>query len=167
MAQAPKTKPAAKAKATPAKKPAAKISAVKKSATASKAVPKKVAVVGTPQSKVKEEASDMKSRASEAARSAAERGKARAAEGMGSIGKIIRDSAASIDDSVGTQYGDYARKAADAVEGFAGKVDEKEVDDLVDGVRDFVRKSPAVAIGAAAAVGFVLVRLLRSGRDET
>lgn len=162
MAQAPKAKPAAKAKAAPAKKTSAK-----KPASAAKAVAKKLPAIGKPQASVKEEANDMKSRASEAARSAAERGKERAAEGMGSIGKIIRDSAAAIDQSVGPQYGDYARKAADAVEGFAGKVDEKEVDDIVDGVRDFVRKSPAVAIGAAAAVGFVLVRLLRSGRDET
>jgi ElaB/YqjD/DUF883 family membrane-anchored ribosome-binding protein len=35
---------------------------------------------------------------------------------------------------------------------------------MVEDTRQFVRKSPAVAIGAAAAIGFVLARLVRSGR---
>ena len=79
---------------------------------------------------------------------------------------LIRDSAGTIDESVGKQYGDYARSAADAVEDFAGKVDAKQVDDIVDDARNFVRKSPAIAIGAAAAVGFLISRLVRSGRDD-
>ncbi len=171
MAQAPKKKPAAKAKSTAkkktaAKKPAAKKTAARKSASTKKAVAKKAPQRGKTQSKVKSEVNDIKSRAGDAARSAAERGKDRAAEAMESISKMIRDSADSVDESVGQQYGDYARKAADAVEGFADKVDEREIDDMVEGAREFVRKSPAVAIGAAAAVGFVLVRLLRSGNDQ-
>ena len=55
--------------------------------------------------------------------------------------------------------------AADAVDGFAGQVDAKDVDDIVEDARQFVRKSPAVAIGAAAAIGFILARIVRSGRD--
>ena len=38
-------------------------------------------------------------------------------------------------------------------------------DDIVEDTRNFVRKSPALAIGAAAAVGFLLTRLIRAGRD--
>ena len=84
----------------------------------------------------------------------------------GPIGKLIRDSAATIDENVGKQYGDYARGAADAVDGFATKLDAKDVDALAEDARQFVRKSPAVAIGAAAAVGFVLARLFRSGGKD-
>jgi ElaB/YqjD/DUF883 family membrane-anchored ribosome-binding protein len=99
-------------------------------------------------------------------RAAATKGKDRATEAVGSISKLIRDSAGTIDDNVGKQYGDYARSAADMVEGFAGKMDAKDVDALAEDARQFVRKSPAVAIGAAAAIGFVLARLVRSGGKD-
>jgi ElaB/YqjD/DUF883 family membrane-anchored ribosome-binding protein len=114
---------------------------------------------------MKDEFSNFKSQAGEKARDAANRSKDRAAEALGGIGKIIRESADTIDEKVGAQYGDYARSAADAVDGFADKVDGKAVDDIVEEARQFVRKSPAVAIGAAAAIGFVLARIVRSGRD--
>ena len=42
----------------------------------------------------------------------------------------------------------------------------KSVDDLLDSARELVRKSPGVAIGAAAAVGFVVARLLTAGLDQ-
>lgn len=121
---------------------------------------------GTAQDRVKEGMNNFKEQATGQARSAAERGKDKATEAVGGIGKMIRDSAAAIDENVGKQYGDYARSAADAVEGFAEKVDAKNVDDIVDDARNFVRKSPAIAIGAAAAVGFLISRLVRSGRDD-
>ena len=43
------------------------------------------------------------------------------------------------------------------------KLDEKDVDVIAEDARQFVRKSPALAIGAAAAVGFVLARLVPFG----
>jgi ElaB/YqjD/DUF883 family membrane-anchored ribosome-binding protein len=110
---------------------------------------------------------NFKAKATDGARAAAEKGKDRATEAVGSIGKLIRDSAATIDANVGKQYGDYARSAADAVDGFAGKMDAKDVDAIAEDARQFVRKSPAVAIGAAAAIGFVLARLVRSGGKDS
>lgn len=149
-----------------AKKPAAKTAPKKPAAkTVAKAAPAKGKAQNTTANKVKSDMNDFKAKATDSARAAAEKGKDRAAEAVGSIGKLIRDSAATIDEKVGTQYGDYARSAADAVDGFAGKVDAKDVDDIVTDTREFIRKSPAVAIGAAAAIGFVLARLVRSGRD--
>ncbi len=47
-------------------------------------------------------------------------------------------------------------RVADALKG-------KDVDDLVEDTRKFIREKPAVAIGAAAAVGFVLMRLMKAG----
>ena len=116
--------------------------------------------------KVKADMSNFKTQAADSARAAAKKGKARATEAVGSIGKLIRDSAATIDDNVGKEYGNYARSAADAVEGFASKLDAKDVDAIAEDARQFVRKSPAVAIGAAAAIGFVLARLVRSGGKD-
>jgi ElaB/YqjD/DUF883 family membrane-anchored ribosome-binding protein len=157
-------KPATKKPAAAAKKPAAKKATAPKNGIAKvKADPGKTQTTGS--KNMKDEFNSFKDQAGEKARDAANRGKERAAEAMGGIGKIIRDSAETIDDKVGKEYGDYARSAADAVDGFADKVDAKDVDALVEDARQFIRKSPAVAIGAAAAVGFILARVIRSGRD--
>ncbi len=166
-AAAPKA--AAKPKATPKKAATVKPAPVNTDGP----TPQAVAVAEPPKgktedvkAKVKADMSDFKAKATDGARAAAEKGKDRATEAVGSIGKLIRDSAATIDENVGKQYGDYARSAAEMVEGFAGKMDAKDVDALAEDARQFVRKSPAVAIGAAAAIGFVLARLVRSGGKD-
>jgi len=117
-------------------------------------------------SKVGETASDVRSQAADAAKTAASKGKSRATETIGGISSAIRDSAGNIDQSVGEGYGDYARTAADKVDSWAEMLDGKEVEELMDDAREFVRQRPAVAIGAAAVAGFALMRLLRSGRDS-
>src|SRR3546814_20382525 len=74
---------------------------------------------------------------------------------------MIDDNANTVDEKLGNQYGDYARYAAEAIAGAATALDNKDIDDLVNEARAFVRKSPAVAIGAAAIAGFVLMRLVK------
>jgi ElaB/YqjD/DUF883 family membrane-anchored ribosome-binding protein len=151
------------------KKTAAKKPAATKAATPKNSVARAVADPGKTQAagskSVKDEFSAFKSQAGNKARDAANRGKERAAEAMDGIGKIIRESADAIDEKVGKQYGDYARSAADTVDGLADKVNAQDIDALLEDARQFIRKSPAVAIGAAAAVGFILARVIRSGRD--
>ena len=160
------TKPTATKKAAPkaaARKPAAK------TAKAKTAAPKALTQAQPAKGKadnVKSSMHDFKAQATDSVRAAATKSKDRATEAVGSISKLIRDSAGTIDANVGKQYGDYARSAADMVEGFADKMDAKDVDALAEDARQFVRKSPAIAIGAAAAIGFVLARLVRSGDKD-
>jgi ElaB/YqjD/DUF883 family membrane-anchored ribosome-binding protein len=157
-------KPAAAAK-KPAAKPktaAAKPKAAAAKTTVAKAKPNPGKAEST---SVKTEFANMKDKAADRAREAADKGKDKASEALGGFGQILRDSAEQIDEKVGAQYGDYARKAADAVDDFATKMDAKQVDDILEDTRQFIRKSPGVAIGAAAAIGFVLARLVRSGRN--
>lgn len=163
MAETAKAKAAPKSKTVPKKPAAAKPKAAHKAI--SKATPAKGKAEDM-KSKVKSDMNNFKAKATDSARAAAEKGKDRATEAVSSISKLIRDSAATIDENVGKQYGDYARSAADSVDGFASKMEAKDVDAIVGEAREFVRKSPAVAIGAAAAIGFVLARLVRSGRDD-
>src|SRR3546814_15040292 len=78
----------------------------------------------------------------------------------------MRDAATTVDERLGENYGKYARKTADAIENAAGSLRERDFSDMADDTREFVRKSPVMAVGAAAAFGFVLASLLRSGRDR-
>lgn len=113
-----------------------------------------------------EEVGRLYGQASEKAMDVARSGKTRAAEGLESLAKIIDDSAITVDDKLGAQYGDFARSAAQTVTNLAGQLEEKDIEELVAATRDFVRKSPAVAIGSAAVVGFMLARLLRGSGDK-
>jgi len=115
---------------------------------------------------VKEEASKLTGQAGDRIRSFADDGKSRATGFLDELAKSIDDAAGTIDDKVGAQFGGYARNASGAVSNFAETLRTKEVDDLLEDARAFVRKSPGIAIGAAAAVGFVLARVLRSSIDE-
>lgn len=115
---------------------------------------------------LKGEAANLKDQASTKARDAATAGKGKAAEAVGSLAKLLQDSAPTVDEKLGKQYGDYARSAATSVSGFASNLDQKDIDELAENARDFVRKSPAVAVGAAAVVGFVLARMLKGGSKD-
>lgn len=117
-------------------------------------------------SSLKDEAGSLKAQAADKARSAADSGKAKAAGALGEVGKFLEDSAARIDEQFGPTYGDYARKAARTVEGFASGLDNKAVDDLVADARGFVKNNPVIAIGAAAAIGFILTRVVKAGLDD-
>lgn len=114
--------------------------------------------------KLREQADALKEQASRTARSAAVTGKAKAGSAMQGLSRMIEDSAGGIDERLGNQYGDYARYAAEAIASAAATLDRKDIDELVNDARDFVRKSPALAIGTAAIVGFVLMRLAKSAR---
>ena len=99
-------------------------------------------------------------------RTFAEDGKSRATDVLEELSRVVADTADSIDERLGNNYGEYARKAADSVSGLAENLRSKDVDELYDNVRSAVRKSPGVAIGIAAVVGFTLVRLIKAGLPE-
>lgn len=113
--------------------------------------------------KVKESVGSVATEAMGAAKKAATEGKDKATEALSGVAKVVNDAAQVVEDKVGATYGNYARRAADGVSGFADNLQNKDIDDLIADARDFVRKNPAVAIGAAAAVGFVLTRLIKVG----
>lgn len=114
----------------------------------------------------KDQATAFVGKAGEKAREYASTGKDKATDSLFSISDFVDDVAKSVDTRLGKQYGDYARRAASAVSGVADSLKGKEIDDLVADTRRFVREKPAVAIGAAAAIGFVLTRLFRSGGSD-
>ncbi|MBV9931422.1 MAG: hypothetical protein JO013_10825 [Alphaproteobacteria bacterium] len=107
----------------------------------------------------------LRGQAGDRVREFADGGKTRASDALEELSRIVADTADSIDERLGGQYGEYARKASDAVSGFADTLRRTEVDDLYENVREAVRKSPGVAIGIAAVVGFTLARLAKAGLD--
>jgi ElaB/YqjD/DUF883 family membrane-anchored ribosome-binding protein len=116
-----------------------------------------------PAQMLKDGAEQMKKDAGAKARSYVEDGKSRAGGALDELAKMMTDAAGTVDEKVGAQYGHYARTAANAVSGFSDALKSKNVDDLIADATGFAKKSPVIAIGTAAAVGFVLIRLLQAG----
>ncbi len=87
----------------------------------------------------------------------------RSAEAIANISKLVGDTASGLDERLGEEYGDYARSAAKTLDSTARKLSGKDPDELIDDTRQFIRKSPGVALAGAAIVGFALARLVKSG----
>lgn len=114
---------------------------------------------------IREKAGEIGSEAADRARSFAAEGKDKATGALDEVAKMMQSAASDVDAKLGEQYGKYARSAADGIANFSESLRGKEVDDLVQDVTAFVRKSPAIAVGVAAGLGFVLARLIKSGVD--
>lgn len=117
--------------------------------------------------RVKEEATKLRGQATDRARSAAEQGKTRATETISGLSRAVHDAAGSLEQQVNPQVAQYAHRAADALDSLSESLRNKSVDELVDDARNFARRSPAVAIGAAVAVGFALARFLKATSSPT
>ena len=113
-------------------------------------------------SRVKEEATKLRGQATDRARSAAEQGKTRATETIDGFARAVHDAAGNLEQQVSPQVAQYAHRAADALDSLSESLRSKSVDELVDEARSFARRSPAIAIGAAVAVGFALARFLKA-----
>ena len=110
----------------------------------------------------------LSSQAGEKARGFVSQGLERTSEALANVAKMVGDTAPGIEERLGPDYGDYARRAAGAIENTANTIASKDPDELIEDTRNFVRNSPGIALAGAAVVGFVVARLLKTGlaRDE-
>lgn len=108
-----------------------------------------------------DEAKDIAGQAKVRAADLAVDGKAKASDAIATLGKLVGDNATTIDEKLGTRYGDYARTAARTMQESAAKLDSKDINELGDDAKEFVRKSPGLAVGIAAAFGFLIARLFK------
>jgi len=106
---------------------------------------------------------ELTTQAGERARGIVTQGLERTSEALANVSRMGGDTADGIEERLGAEYGDYARRAAGAIEDVANNIAAKDPDELIDDTRNFVRNSPGIALAGAAVVGFVLARLLKSG----
>ena len=101
--------------------------------------------------------------AGDRARGLVSQGLERSAEALSNVSRLVGDTAAGLDERLGEEYGEYARRAASAIENTANSIASKNPDELIEDTRNFVRNSPGLAVAGAAIVGFALARLLKTG----
>jgi len=123
-------------------------------------------IASDPKQAVREGVSNFSQQFTDKTRSLVDEGRSRATGALDQLVQMLNDAAGQVDEKLGGQYGNYARNAATSVQGFAETVRNKDTDALMDDARGFVRQSPAVVIGVAAALGFAVARLVQSGLDD-
>ena len=116
--------------------------------------------------KIKSAGGKLSDQAADKARGLVGQGLERSGEALANVSKLVGDTAAGLDERLGEEYGEYARRAASSLEDAANRISAKNPDELIDDTREFVRKSPGVALAGAAIIGFALVRLVKSGLDR-
>ena len=115
--------------------------------------------------KIAAQGSDWSNQAKDRAADFAVEGKARASEAIASFGKLVADNATIIDDKVGAKYGDYARSAAQSLQNTADRLEAKDLNELAEDAKEFVRNSPGLAVGLAAVAGYVIARTFKGSSD--
>ena len=116
--------------------------------------------------KVRSGGDKLSGQAADKARGFVGQGIERSAEALANVGKLVGDTASGLEERLGPEYADYARRAAETLENTANRLASKDPDELIDDTRNFIRKSPGVALAGAAIVGFALARLVKSGLDS-
>lgn len=107
---------------------------------------------------------DLGVEARQKATSLAQDGKSAASNALSGLGKLVSENASVVDERLGAKYGDYARSASQTLHDTSARLDQKELDELAEDARAFVRKSPGLAVGLAAFGGYMISRLFSSGR---
>ena len=114
--------------------------------------------------KIRASTANLGDQAADKARGFVGQGLEKSSEALANVSKMIGDTADGIDERLGD--GNYARKAASSLEDAANKLATKDADELIADTRNFVAKSPGIALAGAAVVGFALARLLKVGLDR-
>lgn len=105
----------------------------------------------------------LSNQAGEKARGLVTQGLERTSEALANVARMVGDSAPGIEERLGSEYGEYARRAAGSIENVANSIASKDPDELIEDTRNFVRNSPGIALAGAAVVGFVVARLFKTG----
>jgi hypothetical protein len=87
--------------------------------------------------------------------------KDRAADGLGSIVEAVRQTGQQLREKNPALAG-YADRAAEQLERFASDFRSRDVNALLDDVRTFAQRRPAVFLGSAVAIGMVAARFAKS-----
>src|SRR3954467_462830 len=93
--------------------------------------------------------------------------KGRATDSISSIANAVRGSSSQLRGEQHDVLAQYIETFADQLERFSNNVRGKDVNELLDGARDFARRQPALFVGGSFAAGLLAARFLKSsGRTD-
>jgi hypothetical protein len=111
----------------------------------------------------KQAASQVAGQAKQAARSQLAVRKDQTAQGLSAVSSAVQEMGNKLRQNDQTSsYAQYADRAANQVQKFAGYLQSRDVGQIVNEAEDWVRRDPALAIGGAFVLGLLAARFLKS-----
>lgn len=114
----------------------------------------------------RQQAGELANRGSEQVKSQLANQKHEAAQRMTPIQTALRETGQQLRKQGQGPVAQYADKTADQVEQLSSYLRETDVDEMTNEVRSFARRSPALFLGGAAALGFLATRFLKSSSRD-
>jgi hypothetical protein len=114
----------------------------------------------------RQQAGDLANRGTEQAKGQLANQKHEASQRMVPLQTALRETAQQLRKQGQGSVGNYADRAADQVERFSTYLRETDVDEIMEEVRGFARRRPALFLGGGAALGFFATRFLKSSAQE-
>jgi hypothetical protein len=98
------------------------------------------------------------------ARERIDAGRKDAAQTLASLASTLLSSSGHLKEEQQELAGEYVGKAAGQIDRLAQYIQNADPAEVVDGVKEFARKRPALFIGSAFAVGVIAARFLKSSQ---
>jgi hypothetical protein len=90
--------------------------------------------------------------------------KNRGTDALGRVAEAVRSSTQKLRDEQHDTIANYVDQAADQIETWSRRLQQKDVNELLADVQRLARRKPTVFIGSAFALGLVAARFLKSSR---
>jgi len=87
-------------------------------------------------------------------------------EKIGHAKDYVGERYQAVSEKVRSRYESVSSAAKEKAAEVKSKVDQVEMDDVVDQMRDYVRSNPGKALLISIGVGFVIGLIMRGGEDE-
>ncbi len=93
--------------------------------------------------------------------------KQRAADGLGSVAQALHQTGDNLGNSQQDALGQYAHRAADAVDQFSQQLRTKSAEQLLSEAQDFARREPEVFLGGAVLLGLLAARFFKASSRQS
>lgn len=111
---------------------------------------------------IPEKADELLENARKRGRGLLDRQKNAAVEELSSVAGVIRDAAAKFEEKQEAAVGATVRRAADYLQDLSSRIQDRDLDELLQQSEQVLRTRPALCLGLTVASGFVLGRFLRA-----
>lgn len=88
--------------------------------------------------------------------------KSKVTETLSTVAGSLRQAGSGMESGGQGQVAQYVQRAADQLDQFSQRINQREVEELVGDVENFARRQPAVFLGVAFAAGVAATRFLKS-----
>lgn len=114
----------------------------------------------------RQKSGEVMQQAQETAKNTLDQQKGRAAQSVGTVADALRHTGEHLQQNDQGSFGQVANQLADRLEQFSNDLQNKSVDEMIDGVENFARQDPQLFLGGAVVLGLLAARFLKASGER-